>query len=842
MKKLIALVSALTVCTSCFSCTGKNKDKNKNSSGVSGEKIPDAKGLSAEKLANVAYKKQTLDIPIEIKAIYSSKVFNGGNSYLILGSGEKTPQFWVTDRDFSEFCKVDFKDFDIGINYNITVLDDGTVVSFVNSVDYGDLPAPDPTSPDYDQDVYDAAAEYSFRLYTYSPDGELLTENEITGLPLSAKDGIVLGSIAADGKTVVADINGTYEVFSADGTYIGELTAENEQSIENIGTDRDGNIICTVRTDDESVQFRHVTADGALEETDLTYKFPESAYYNIVPGSGDYSMYVSSMTTIYGIRAEDNSIEALFSLNAAGLNSSSFSDFSVGSDGCFIIPRHMSDPTVKKYTPCDPSELENLPVITIGIGTYNEDPTLSDVIEEFNENNDSFRVELKYYMENVTAPNHIDSDDEEAFAALEEKLDAAYNTACEAIRQDALDGDLPDILILGGGDGIDGQFGNIDLAEMDALCDLYDFMDKDDTLKRESFIPNVLNIVDEAFDGHAYALPTGFSVTLPNAAKSRYVGDVEKLDFDAYMDLIENEADILGRDDADIRPTRNERRGIANLLQWIDVEKAECHFDSPQFLRYLEYCYAGEPNPEDDEVYAYEKPTEEEAEQYYIRQQNLYIEDHALLNDIYIANYNAYLYDVIGAFGGEDITVLGDVDGEKGMASLGFHGSRFAIPKCSENKELAWEFIKYWLSDRFYNKNALNGYMFRFGFPVTVSALDLCRNAAKEPQDNTSYAGYENYTGYLYCTAYRDENGDYKYNKLGNVTDEVIAKVDDYINSAVITPEANRPSGEKGEKFSDVYDIFDEEMDRLFHNEITPEECAYMLQNRVSIYLSEQFG
>lgn len=169
MKKILAFISALTVCTSCFSCAGKNKDKNTNSSSVSGEKTPDAKGLSAEKLTDVTYKKQTLDIPTDIKTIYNAKVFNGGNSYLILGSGEKTPQFWITDRDFSEFREVDFKDFDIGINYNITVLDDGTVVSFVNSVDYGDLPAPDPSSPDYDPEVYDAAAEYSFRIYTYSP-------------------------------------------------------------------------------------------------------------------------------------------------------------------------------------------------------------------------------------------------------------------------------------------------------------------------------------------------------------------------------------------------------------------------------------------------------------------------------------------------------------------------------------------------------------------------------------------------------------------------------------------------------------------------------------------------
>lgn len=843
MKKVFAFICALTVCTTAFSCQSKNNKKS--SDPVTAEKIPDADGLTAVKLSDIAYKKSTLEIPSDIHMIYCSKVFNGGNNYLLVGSGTKSPQFWTTDRDFTELKEVDFPEFDIGANYNITVLDDGTVVTFVNSVDYGDLPAPDPSSPDYDADLYNNAAEYTLRIYTYAPDGSLLTANDVTDFPIIPENDMLINGMASDGKIVVVSISGSYEVFSIDGGYIGELTVPDGCSAENIGTDSEGDLICAVRTGNETVEFCKVNGEGKTEKSDLTYNFPETVYYDIVPGSGDYSMYVSSMSTIYGIRADDNTIEALFSLNLAGLNSSNFSDFAIGSDGEFIVPiTSYSDwsVSIKKFTQCDPAEFENIPTITIGM--FYESQFFSSVVEDFNENNSDCQIKVKYYQENVSTPQNIDFNDQEAMAALNKRYADAHNNAVDKLRKDATEGTLPDVLVLEGGTSLTGVFGGIDLAGMGALCDLYDFMDKDDTLKRENFVPSVLNAVDASFDGHAYVLPTGFSISLPNVAKTKFVKDVKKLDFDTYMDFIENESDILGYNGkADKRTTQNGRTIVADHMHWIDLEKAECHFDSPQFLRFLKYCQAGEPDPEPDEYYAPDELTDEEAHQLFIDQQNRYIEDHELFSYCYISSYNNYLYEIKGEFGCEDVTVLGEVDGKMDTAVLRLGSSNFAIPKCSENKELAWEFIKYRLSDSFYNKFCINGFMFRDGFPVINSSFELCRQDAKKPQDNKSCAGYEDYTGYLYNTAYKDENGNFKYIELGDVTDEVIAKVDEYIAGAVISVEADVSAPEEDyDTYNDLYDIYYEELDRLFHYEITPEECAYMLQNRISIYLSEQFG
>ena len=42
--------------------------------------------------------------------------------------------------------------------------------------------------------------------------------------------------------------------------------------------------------------------------------------------------------------------------------------------------------------------------------------------------------------------------------------------------------------------------------------------------------------------------------------------------------------------------------------------------------------------------------------------------------------------------------------------------------------------------------------------------------------------------------------------------------------------------------YNEFYGIYFDETARFLNDEITAEECGYMLQNRYSIYLSENFG
>ena len=123
----------------------------------------------------------------------------------------------------------------------------------------------------------------------------------------------------------------------------------------------------------------------------------------------------------------------------------------------------------------------------------------------------------------------------------------------------------------------------------------------------------------------------------------------------------------------------------------------------------------------------------------------------------------------------------------------------------------------------------------------TTVSLHVIAEAQKLPEDHTYDQTLADYGGIVYNTWTKDDDGNYIYEYLGYVDDEIIAEVDELIANALPTYEisiyGNFTALEAGETFY----IFNEEIERFFHGEITAEECASVLQDRISIYLSENY-
>lgn len=68
----------------------------------------------------------------------------------------------------------------------------------------------------------------------------------------------------------------------------------------------------------------------------------------------------------------------------------------------------------------------------------------------------------------------------------------------------------------------------------------------------------------------------------------------------------------------------------------------------------------------------------------------------------------------------------------------------------------------------------------------------------------------------------------------------MIAVVDKLIDEAV--PYSSFDFEGYSEQTDVIGNIYNEETERFFNGEITAEQCAELLQNRISLYLSEQFG
>ncbi|MDE5835368.1 MAG: hypothetical protein K2H26_07610, partial [Ruminococcus sp.] len=596
------------------------------------DSIPESpKSYTAEKLSGIAYKKEAVKLPDGLNQIYCFNAYNAGNNYFILGAGATVPEFWKADKDFQNFNKVEIPAFDIGISYNMDVSENGDIIEFFVDADYGDLPEPDPYSDDYNEAKYDAVAEYSFRINTYSTDGKLLTSVPVEEFPETPDKSIIIGYTVSDGNVLIANINGTYHIFRIDGLYIGELSAENG-TVEAVGHNKDGSLVCAVK-DDKKLQILPVSEDGTLEKSSVTYDFSESVQDCIVSGTGDYSMFMRSRSTIYGIRSDNSAIEPLFSINYSGIGSDNIQGFVMGDDGRFTVidNNYIDNVKVKTYTQCSKEEYESIPRITVG--SKFEDYTLKDYVTTFNDTHDDMQVDIKLYE---------DEKGNESFA------------------KDMLAGNIPDILVA---TDISSNFGTVNLYKQGALCDLYEFIDNDENFSRDSFIPNAIKALE--IDDGLYVMPNVFSLNLGYTAKQKFVKDIETWNFNSYMDIVENLPDDVGiqwRKKDYNKDTKYGRIGCYNWARWADFENNTCDFNNPEFIRYLNYCNGADVIDAEPELIDFDSWTDEDHNYNFKMQQRQYIDDLVIFKSEVLCSYQNYLYLTQGEFGGEPIRILGDID------------------------------------------------------------------------------------------------------------------------------------------------------------------------------------
>jgi ABC-type glycerol-3-phosphate transport system substrate-binding protein len=787
MKKALAIALAAVMCTGAFSCGKKYKQAP-------------AEALTAVKIGDVAYSKERIKVPEEIKAIYTFSPYSGEERFFICGMGQKAPQFWTTDLEFTDCTELAIPDFDIGYSYNISVADDGTVIELVNKVDYGDLPDPDPESPDYNEAEYKAAAEYTLAVRTYDPTGSLVSDCPVTGYGTDPDDSTSISTMTATKDIVVAELDFHYEIFGTDGNYIGELCPGEDDTVEAVGTDGT-DVVCAVKDKDGLIHINKVgAAFGRLTETGVTFSTDETLYGTITPATGDYSMYVRTYTTIYGVKRDGSAVEPLCSTSKAAHTAQSVTGFGMNAAGQFVLVVTTEDftPCVERLTEIDPAELANQPLLTIGF-PY-QDYYLSPIINSMSSQAEGYRVDIKSY-------------------------DTSSDSYMDEITQDALAGDLPDILVM----DRSHSFGGIDLAGMGALCDLYEFMDSDPGFGRDKFIPNVLNAFSEG--GKLYAIPHKFSIDAGYTCKTKYV-PAEGFNVWTGMQMLDNKPETMIRFNEYSPDDTSRRMWFVDNRTWVDFDDLTVKFDTPEFIEYLNFVKRAPIDGE--EYYANMDWTEGSPEE----RKNITDQLRALMDDISlfyqqgIGSYNQYLTMKEGVFAGEPFTILGTPDMEGSHIRLQAAEPCLSINATSQNKDIAWDFIKILLADEAYET--------RFdwaGFPPTLSGLAAQEAHERQPQ---TYGDLPDYDGYVYWAGYKDD-GTVDVMQAGYVDDDIVAAVNELIDTA--EPVANSSAGFGSLDVSnDFYTIYYEEVDKFLNGEYTAEQCAEILQSRLSIFISERLG
>ncbi len=355
----------------------------------------------------------------------------------------------------------------------------------------------------------------------------------------------------------------------------------------------------------------------------------------------------------------------------------------------------------------------------------------------------------------------------------------------EIMKEDMMNGIIADMICA------DGQ--NFEsLASKGLFADWYALMDADTAFNRADYYENFFEAYE--YKDKLLRLGVGFEI-MTGIAKTEYVGTEQGLSLGEQLDIplqegmdrwIYSPAEILAE-----TWMRNFQTGTINR------ETAECYFDSPDFVKLLE-----ELNriPQGDEFYLTMN------DNYGFNYKTNWTEDRVLFmsNDISITDPIAIRTIRRYYFGDADITLTGfpmvqveNIDrGNGGVFNTGFTVS---INAQSAEKEKIWDFMKHLLSEEYQKKLSM---------PIHRGALEF---QIEQAEHNVTFMAF----GEMFVGALESWESDI---------------LRDYIE------------GVRTCSYYDyrVHDILLEEAEKMLAGDQTPQECAEMMQSRVSIYLSEQ--
>ena len=803
LKKILAGIMAMTCMLSTAAC-GPVKDPNGNKANNSSQ---------VQEMMEKSYK--AIEIEAELPITELNSITPIGDTGKILISGYATendqykPKAFITDYDFSVF-----EEIDLGLDASDSVFPDmkyvvtnsGKIFAVVTITDYGDFEMPDYNDPDFDYENFDyeameEAATTTYSIYTLDEAGNIITENPITGLEKYADDDFIEGQIyvgecfALGNDNVCLAISGsqksTYVTVDAEGNLSEPLDFGDDEYFYPYGTDRDNNFVYLSYDGDDNV-LKTLNAD-TMELSPDSVTLEDTSYFNyIIKGSGEYRAFLSGSTSLYGLM-DDGTLVELINWIDSDLSSDYVTGLIPVDGGDFLMVENnwsTGETSVYRLTKRDSSEIENVQIINM-VMEYS-DQSVIEMIKEFNKTNGEYRIKVEDYNQ---------------YYEWDEESEKQTNSPEKQLKQDIAAGKDVDIICMG------SSYSSLlsNLSRKGALVDFYDYLEKDEELSKDDFVPTILSVCET--EGKLTSLASSFYISTLGC-KSKYF-DKENWTIDEFIETCRNLPEGMKPFKTGNTNTEIFSRFVYNSNDFIDYNNATCNFNSPEFIKVLEFCTEYPSAGEGDEI-DWENATNEEMNAYWEESEVAIRNDKALLSEIYISNPRDYARAVHGEIG-DDVTLVGNPS-INGTGAMIYHSTAFAIMENSDYKDACWDFIKEIFSEENQNSETL------YDLPALKSAFDkkldesmerpyyTDSDGKKQEYDDTWYIGGE----------------EIKINPLTQAERDFVA---DYISNAKPTPYYYN---------QDIYDIISEESEAYFAGDKTAEQTAEIIQNRVSILISEQ--
>ncbi len=220
------------------------------------------------------------------------------------------------------------------------------------------------------------------------------------------------------------------------------------------------------------------------------------------------------------------------------------------------------------------------------------------------------------------------------------------------------------------------------------------------------------------------------------------------------------------------------------MNEYIDWNAGTCSFNQEDFIRLLQLADTMNSSPVLDGDTAHNLSTGK-----------------LLLHRVYLSDVAEYK-EAANLFEGKDIVCVG-YPSLNGGSSLILPYLPVGISENCKNKQAAWEFVSSLLGEEFQDKHI------RFNFPVRISSLEKKFGQAMELESN-NYGFEDTWT---------------------EVTQEDIDALYEVINASCDGSVLDQH----------IWNIIEEEAEVYFGGEKSAEETAMIIQNRVQIYVSENY-
>lgn len=460
---------------------------------------------------------------------------------------------------------------------------------------------------------------------------------------------------------------------------------------------------------------------------------------------------------ICSFETESGTEERLFHLSTAGLCETDIVSWQMNDDEIRIVDNYTGANNTE-VTVISKGESEK---ITLRIAVMSLDESTRSIISSFNRYSDSIQLEPVVYAENYD-----------------------FDSGMEQLRMEVMQGKAPDIIFT---DGIDYEM----LATKGAFENLYNNIKEDSELTKNEIVKSVLESYEE--DENLYVIAPTFIIHTMWGGQSN-VEDVSGISLDELTEFLnakgKNINSIYGLATGDESALK--ALTAMELDSFIDWNDGTCNFECEEFYNLLEIVKNYEGANIGGSLYNA------------IRSENVIftfgtinsVEDYCMQCEIYGEKVGFIGYPTDSGFGSA-IGLINPV----------------AINSKSENKEAAWEFVKYYVIN-----------CETTGFPVYVPKYEKMLNESLEIQ----YFNGGDAPEKIAKASYSEPEGISLY--VYNADSEDVEAV------RKLVEKTNR----KYEYETDIQLIIEEEAAAFLQNQKTEQETAKIVQSRVSLFLEEK--